>query len=341
FHGLQVACVRQYADQPKRLAALTQDKNIGAEISFADLKLNNLYKPHGQFEVPPEEQFFHIKISQGCLKECTFCVINKAKGYIRSIPREEVIKQYKTAIQRGYRKIFLMGEDTFAYGIDTGNTIVQLMEDLLEIEDKVQFDFGSVHIKWLKEYSEAILSWCERGLIKKLNVGLQHVNDKILKLMGRPVVFSEVYDVLKEVKKAAPDLYLGVDIIVGFPGETREIFEEIAAFFRNDTCLDNVSLSGYSDVKGAPSCGFENKNSEVEVTTRWSYLTDHVLGNRSAFNREDKTGDTDESFKVNYESDYLFCKGTFKDEITKIAGSAEAVSAESKVLEKDDGDFGF
>lgn len=317
------------------------DARIAAGIPFGDILPNNLFRPHGQFRVSRPEEFFHIKISEGCLRKCTFCVINKAKGALRSVLPADILEQFRSAVQRGYRRIFLMGEDTFAYGIDIGTDIITLVESLLEVEPRVQFDFGSVHIKWLKKYADGLESLAKRDVFSNLNLGLQHVNDELLKKMGRPVVFSEIYEVIRSLKKASPHLYLGADIIVGFPGETEEMNRELVRFFQRDRCIDNVSLSGFSDVKGAPSYRFEDKIPEAEITARWSYLTDHVLGDRSPFNRVDAGNTRNQSFRLNYENDFSFCKDTYDYSYHEKSNSSGLQETESECLEGDEGDFNF
>lgn len=317
------------------------DETIGAAIPFHEITPNNIFRPHKDCKINNEDQFFHIKVAQGCLRGCTFCVIKQAKGYLQSVPAEAIVAQFKNAISYGYRKIFLMGEDTFAYGIDLGTNIIQLLERLIAIESDVEIHFGSLHIRWLKEYAADLLALCKQGIIKQLHIGLQHVNDEMLKKMGRPMKFSEIYAIIWQLKKECPELYLGADIIVGFPGESKEIFQELVTFVKQDKCFDNIQHNGYSDVKGAPSFKFKNKNSPRVITERWAYLNDCILGEKTAFNRNDDARNTDITFRLTYETDYTFCKDTFIDDFGIVVNCKGLKEASLDILLEDKGDFGF
>ncbi|MCP4147865.1 MAG: hypothetical protein GY757_08950, partial [bacterium] len=101
------------------------DKIIEAQVPFAEISPVNIFHVPEKCDVDTEkDDRFFVKISEGCLKECTFCVINKAKGQLRSFSFETITKQVQKAVTLGRKKVFLMGEDTFAYGIDSGTDII-------------------------------------------------------------------------------------------------------------------------------------------------------------------------------------------------------------------------
>lgn len=314
------------------------DKLINADIAFRDVGVSNTFNLPRESNAKVEEDLYYIKISDGCLRKCTYCVINRAKGPIRSINEETIVKQYKDAISHGRNKIFLMGDDTFAYGYDTGTTIVSLINKLLEIESNVELYFGALHINWLELYSKDIISLCERGIVKQLNIGLQHVNNYMLSKMGRETDFVNLYEILKKLKNVCPDIWIEADIIVGFPGETEEIFEELVAFFRQDKCFNIVGHSAYCDVEGAPSCGFENKVSETEKLDRWNYLKD-VLQERSVYNRKDKNDLGTISSQLTLSKDLFFCKDCYNDEY-EVGKDRNLIAAHNSTIQED-GDFNF
>jgi len=105
------------------------DDIIQAKIPFINVRPVNMFTFHEKcFHTNIEPDYFHIKIAEGCLRECTFCVINKAKGYIKSVPYEKIAGQIEIALKLNRLKIKLTAEDTFAYGTDTGATIIELVE---------------------------------------------------------------------------------------------------------------------------------------------------------------------------------------------------------------------
>jgi ribosomal protein S12 methylthiotransferase len=317
------------------------DDIVQAEIPFKDIPPVNMFQLNEKCNCGNMEyQKFHIKISQGCLRECTFCVINKAKGYINSLPFEKIARQVDIAIKRNQKKIKLMGEDTFAYGIDIGTNIIELVEKLTATYPGMEFYFGYLHIRWLQKYAKEILALCKKGVLKELQIGLQHVNDKMLRRMGRPAVFSEIYDIIRTIKKELPGFYLIADILVGFPGETEEMFNELVEFFKKDKCFNKVKHFGYSDVKGAPSSKFENKISQDEIALRWDRL-DEVLGERAYSQQQEEARVDNVTFRATRFEDYFFCKNTYDETIERTAAPQELIAAESLFKKTDKTNFEF
>jgi len=284
------------------------DRFFNANVKFSDINPTHLFAP---VESDPYQMKYYIKVAKGCMQKCTFCVINKAKGKLVSESRDRIMEEFREAIANGYRNIFLMAEDTFAYGMDTGTNIIELVEAMIADAPEVNFHFGSLHIWWLKDYADGIISLCERGYVKHLHVGLQHVSDSILKRMGRAVIFDEVYAILCRIKEKCPQVLLSADILVGFPGERPEDFDQLNEFFKQDQCFDQVSHFGFSDVKGAASFHFKDKVDPMQVAYRWDLLRE-ILGKRSYYNQGDKK---DEKYRQAYistfDNDYAFCRKTY------------------------------
>lgn len=276
------------------------DKILNSKVPFTKVKESNLFNSH-------KNKMFYIKIEDGCLQGCTFCVIKNAKGYIKSSSLDNILKQFKRGVEQGYRKFFLMGEDTFAYGIDIKTDIIKLIKSLSAVEPKAELYFGSLHSQWLKQYSKDINALTQKGIIKKLHIGLQHVNDTLLQKMGRPVAFSDIYEIIQEIKRIYPDLYLSVEVMVGFPGETEEMFQELVHFFKEDTFFNNISHFGYSDLKDAESFNFNEKIDPLQIVRRWDYLK-KVLGKRSFYNSTDTPDNYAADFQLTLEKDFFFCQ---------------------------------
>ncbi len=283
------------------------DQIINASVPFSDIDHINLFNFDKVSPNSQKNEYFFIKIAEGCLQQCNFCVIKKAKGYIKSKATEEITSQYKFAVENGYKKIFLMGEDTFAYGVDSNRTIIELIDELLEIDSNVELYFGSLHCRWLLKYADDLLRLCKKGVIKTIHMGLQHVNDAVLKRMGRVTEFNDIYNVISKIKKECPQITFSADIMVGFPGESQSDFKELIEFFKNDTCFSMIQHFGYSDIKGAPSTGFDGKVPTGVVGMRWNYLTE-VLGSRSAYAKN-----SEPEYQLTHENNYFICKDTFRE----------------------------
>ena len=285
------------------------DGIIGATVPFKEVKPSNMLKPHEESMSTGDKKIFHIKIEDGCMRQCTFCVIHKAKGRVRSLPEEQIEDQFRKGIEAGYKRVFLMGEDTFAYGQDTGTNIIDLVNRLVAISSDIDIEFGNLDHRWLVKYIDGVIDLCQKGVISKLHVGMQHNNERLLIRMGRGgTTFQELYGAITKLKKACPNVYLGADIIVGFPGETEEMFKELMDFFEDEPYIDNVQHTSFSAIDGAPASNFADAVPSMIVGARWARLT-RLLGTRTAFNRAEKT-DFDLTFKETRDNDYSFVRNT-------------------------------
>jgi ribosomal protein S12 methylthiotransferase len=288
------------------------DGIIHASMPFKALQPVNVLKLH-EDTVTDASKVLHVKVADGCMRQCSFCVIYKAKGRIRSFQPEVLHKQIDAGVEAGYPTVFLMGEDTFAYGVDIGTTIIDFVEAVLERHPGLQFQFGNLDHQWLVKYVDSIIALCQRGAITQLHIGMQHINDALLIKMGRGGISSKtIYEAIVKLKKACPDLYLGVDIIVGFPGETDEMFASLLEFFADEQYIDNVQHNGYSAIAGAPAADFDGQVAPAVIAARWYRLT-RTLKERTAFNRKDQSSNFDITFRETRDRAYTFIKDSVVD----------------------------
>lgn len=283
------------------------DKVINAKVPLSEIAIKNVFNFPGQ----QDNKTFYIKIMQGCLMECTYCIIKYAMGYIQSVSQEEILNQYEIARNNGFRKIHFMGEDTFAYGLDINSNLIKVINELIKIDDSLELDIGNFHLKWLEDYGDDILELCKKNIVKKLYISIQHINPFILKHMGRETDFYALYEVIRKIRAAAPQVRIFTDIIVGFPGETQEIFEELLEFLKADTCFTKVTHYGYSDNANTPSYNFPDKVSSFQVTKRWNALKE-ILGQRSPYTDNNNCDSFDEMTQQTMDNDFVICKNTYK-----------------------------
>ena len=287
------------------------DTIIESQIGFKDISLDNVFNIWGEKQ-DSRNKMFYIKIADGCLGHCTYCVIKRSKGSITSISKEEILKQYLKAINSGHKKIFLMGDDTFAYGADIGTNIIELLNYLFSQNDTAELYFGSLDIRWFRKYYDDIFKFCKEGKIKKLDFGIQHVDKNVLTLMCRDKEFDEAYDKLCKLKESCPEIFLSCDIMVGFPGETQESFDKLVDFFKKDKCFSTVKHYGFSELEGTPAAKLDSKMKvhPLQIAHRWQILK-NVLGNRSMYNSVTDPDSQGEAFQRTFDESIFLCNNSY------------------------------
>lgn len=175
----------------------------------------------------------YLKISEGCNRACTYCIIPQMRGRLRSRSIEDIVEEAKRLVASGVREINLLAQETTEYGIDLygDKKLAALMKELCKIEG----------LKWLRTYymhpeyvtDELIeVMKSEDKICKYFDVPIQHVSDNILRNMARAKNGEQVKNVLNRIRKAIPDATIRTTLIVGFPGETEENFQELKEYVR-------------------------------------------------------------------------------------------------------------
>lgn len=175
----------------------------------------------------------YLKISEGCNRACTYCIIPQMRGRLRSRRIEDIVEEAKRLVASGVREINLLAQETTEYGIDLygDKKLAALMKELCKIEG----------LKWLRTYymhpeyvtDELIeVMKSEDKICKYFDVPIQHVSDNILRNMARAKNGEQVKSVLNRIRKAIPDATIRTTLIVGFPGETEENFQELKEYVK-------------------------------------------------------------------------------------------------------------
>ena len=175
----------------------------------------------------------YLKISEGCNRACTYCIIPQMRGRLRSRSIEDIVEEAKRLVASGVREINLLAQETTEYGIDLygDKKLAALMKELCKIEG----------LKWLRTYymhpeyvtDELIeVMKSEEKICKYFDVPIQHVSDNILRNMARAKGGEQVKDVLNRIRKAIPEATIRTTLIVGFPGETEKNFQELMDYVR-------------------------------------------------------------------------------------------------------------
>ena len=190
--------------------------------------------------------YAYLKIAEGCDKCCTYCIIPKIRGHYRSVPMEVLVEEAKSLAQQGVKELILVAQETTLYGKDLygKKSLSVLLKQLCQMDG----------IEWIRIMycypeeidDELIRTIKEEGKIcHYLDLPIQHANDYILQRMGRRTNQEFLTQLISKLRKEIPDICLRTTLIVGFPGETEEMFRELASFV-NEIEFDRLGVFTYS-----------------------------------------------------------------------------------------------
>jgi ribosomal protein S12 methylthiotransferase len=206
----------------------------------------------------PKHQAY-IKIAEGCDHPCSFCIIPQLRGAFRSRRFESVVRETENLAAAGTREITLIGQDTTSYGEDLGlrDGLAVLLEKLAGIEDLLWVRFLYAYPNRVTQKLLDTLAAHPR-LAKYVDMPLQHASRNVLARMKRGSNGEAFLKLLERMRKTIPGVALRTSFIVGFPGETKEDFEELVQFV-SAAKLDWMGVFEYSDVDNAASFSLEDK----------------------------------------------------------------------------------
>lgn len=262
----------------------------------------------------------YLKISEGCDRRCTYCIIPQLRGRLRSRTIEDILVEANNLVKSGVRELNLLAQETTEYGIDLykEKSLAKLMKELVKIED----------LKWLRTYymypdsvtDELIqVMKTEDKICKYFDIPIQHVSDSILQNMGRAKTGAHLKDILYRIRKEIPNATFRTSVIVGFPGETQENFEELRDFLE-EFQFDYVGVFKYSREEDTKAYDMDNQVPEEIKEERWVELTN--LQSKIAENKNRAMlGQTVEVMidGVSTESEYLL-EGRTKGQALEIDG---------------------
>lgn len=193
--------------------------------------------------------FAYIKVSEGCSRKCTYCIIPKLRGTQRSRPMDDICKEANSLVSQGVKEIILTAENTTDYGQDfqdkTGfeHVLTSLAATLHKTHAWIRFLY--THPNTLTEpIIQAVKN--NKNICSYYDVPIQHASSSVLKKMGRPYTHEDLYALFKTIRKIDPAAALRTTIIVGFPGETEEDFNIVMKFIEN-IGFDHLGVFIYSD----------------------------------------------------------------------------------------------
>ena len=165
-----------------------------------------------------------LKIQDGCDYKCGFCTIPKARGLSRSEPVEDALNQLKFLVESGYKEIVLTGVNVGDYGSKIGTSLLELLKMMIKVEGDFRIRISSIEPNLLSDEIIELIAENEK-LCDHFHVPLQSGSDKILRKMQRRYLSEFYAERIEKIKKLIPHAGIGVDVIVGFPGETNEDYK--------------------------------------------------------------------------------------------------------------------
>ena len=200
-----------------------------------------------------------LKISEGCGKHCTYCIIPSLRGSYRSYPMEQLEEEARQLAASGVKELILVAQETTLYGVDLygKKTLPQLLRRLCRIG-------GIQWIRVLYCYPEEITQELidvmaeEEKICHYLDIPIQHASDAILKRMGRRTTQQQLREMIGRLRRQIPDIALRTTLISGFPGETQEDHEELMRFV-DEMEFDRLGVFAYSQEEDTPAAGFPDQ----------------------------------------------------------------------------------
>ena len=199
------------------------------------------------------KNYAYLKIGEGCSNKCTYCAIPYIRGPFVSREMDEILNEAKMLAKKGIKELIVIAQDTTKYGVDIygESKLAELLEKLSKID-------GIEWIRFLYSYPEGITDELiktvanNNKIAKYFDIPIQHISNPILKKMNRRTSKEKITGIIEKIRKQIPDVTLRTSLIVGFPGETNENFEELLEFVKT-TKFDKLGVFKYSKEEGTPA----------------------------------------------------------------------------------------
>ena len=205
------------------------------------------------------KNYAYLKIGEGCSNKCTYCAIPYIRGPFVSRKMEDILDEAEMLAKKGIKELIVIAQDTTKYGVDIygESKLAELLEKLSKIK-------GIEWIRFLYSYPEGITDKLietvanNDKIAKYFDIPIQHISDPILKKMNRKTSKENIIKILEKIRNKIPNVTLRTSLIVGFPGETKENFEELLEFVKN-TKFDKLGTFMYSKEEGTPAAKLPNQ----------------------------------------------------------------------------------
>lgn len=265
------------------------------------------------------ENFAYLKIGEGCSNMCTYCAIPYIRGLFVSRPMEDILEEAKTIAKKGIKELIIIAQDTTKYGKDLygESKLAELLTELCKIKE--------LHwIRFLYSYPEGITDELiqvvkkEKKIAKYFDIPIQHISNEVLKKMNRKTSKENIEKLISKIRREIPGVALRTSLIVGFPGETKEQFEELYDFVEK-TKFDKLGVFEYSKEDGTPAATMPNQIHHMTKKSRFN----KIMSLQQEISREKmkaKIGTKQEVLIENKSFDRKYYIGRTKSDVPDIDG---------------------
>ena len=218
------------------------------------------------------DNYAYLRIADGCSNFCTYCAIPKIRGKYISRKIEDILEEAKKLTQEGYKELIIIAQDTGRYGIDLYGKprLVELLQKLCKIKQ----------LKWIRflyTYPETITEELinvvksENKICKYIDIPIQHISDSVLKRMNRKSSATSIKELIDKLRKEIPNVVIRTTIRVGFPGETKEDFEQLYSFVK-EAKFDRLGAFSYSKEENTPAEKLPNQIHHSTKRSRYNKI---------------------------------------------------------------------
>ncbi|MGK5082704.1 30S ribosomal protein S12 methylthiotransferase RimO [Bdellovibrionota bacterium FG-1] len=232
-----------------------------------------------------------LKLSEGCNRRCAFCIIPTLRGNVRSRTVESLVEEAQGMAKRGVRELNLVAQDLTHYGIEGRykDSLLTLLPALCKIDG---IEWIRLHYVYPDDFSDELIDIVAREpkIVKYLDMPIQHTNNDVLKAMGRRLTKTKLFELISKLRAKVPGMVFRTSMIVGFPGETEEQFEEMARDLE-DLNLDFVGVFRYSKEEGTKANDMPDQVHPATKRKRAKKLAD-ILQKQAQVRNEKLVGQT-------------------------------------------------
>ena len=212
--------------------------------------------------------YTYIKISEGCDRHCAYCAIPLITGKHQSRPMDEILEEVRYMVGQGVKEFNVIAQELTYYGVDIDGKqhIAELIEEMADIKG---VEWIRLHYAYPTHFPWALLRVIreKRNVCNYLDIALQHISDRMLDRMKRHVTKQETYELVERLRKEVPGIHLRTTLMVGFPGETEEDFEELLTFTKWAR-FERMGAFAYSEEEGTYSAQHYEDDVPEEVKQR-------------------------------------------------------------------------